>query len=352
MSDIRNLLARAQESETRGNKAEAAEWLRKAAAWYRDRQQLRRAAQMLRQARRVEGIDDEEDLAPAVSLPEDDAAPLPMKAVEEVETDGDQFGFGEDFAGDAGRVLVEKRTPQLADPSSDAWCSFCCRPKDEVGPLVQGPAGAFICAGCTALSASLRGAQVSAAPREEKILLQALGFELPAQRRARERFLRHRARLALVVGPAGSGKSAFLSSVAHADHRVFDASARVDESEVLSWLEGAGRSVSLVLTSAAPTPVLVLEGEHGPEPLHDTATLVASLPAVPASLAQRIDAVHAFEAPDDAALLGLARHLAQQRKLEAPDAVLARIVELAQKARRGAHELVTLLARIPPGTYR
>ena len=126
MSEIRRLLADAQDAERRGKKEEASKLLRIAAAWYRDRQLLPRAAQMLRQARRVEGIVDEEEPAEAV------------------------FGFDdapEEPPPGEGRVLTEQRVPQLADPSVDAWCSFCCRPKTEVGPLVAGPAGAYVCQG-------------------------------------------------------------------------------------------------------------------------------------------------------------------------------------------------------------
>ena len=50
--------------------------------------------------------------------------------------------------GDRKRELFE-RVPVLAEPAQAAWCSFCCRPTAEVGALVAGPAGAFICEHCT-----------------------------------------------------------------------------------------------------------------------------------------------------------------------------------------------------------
>jgi ATP-dependent protease Clp ATPase subunit len=49
------------------------------------------------------------------------------------------------------------RQASLADPRMDAWCSFCCRPKQEVGQLVAGPAGAFICGSCVLLATELLG---------------------------------------------------------------------------------------------------------------------------------------------------------------------------------------------------
>ncbi|MBL8913961.1 MAG: hypothetical protein JNM17_24875 [Archangium sp.] len=335
MSDIRNLLARAQESENKGEKAEAAEWLRKAATWYRDRQQLRRAAQMLRQARRVEGLTDENDEAVAeVREPEPDEI----------------FGFGDDFEADVKRVLIEKRAPELADPALDAWCSFCCKPKEEVGQLVAGPAGAFICAACTEISGALRGAlpHPEPSPRgrgDPSIELIALAHELPSQRRARERFMRLRPKLALVIGPSGSGKTAWIHSIAHAELQVIDAT------RALTQPLDEKRNVVLVVTAEIPPPALVLKGEHGDEPIHDTASLSAALPHLPAQVTSRIDAVHGFEAPHETALLELARHLADKRGLSITDEALAQVVSLVTRTKSGAHELVAVLARIPPGRY-
>src|SRR5262249_2020594 len=53
------------------------------------------------------------------------------------------------------RPLFE-RTPTLADPALEAWCSFCCRPSREVGALVAGPSQAYVCRGCGELAGSLR----------------------------------------------------------------------------------------------------------------------------------------------------------------------------------------------------
>ncbi|MFT3708639.1 MAG: ClpX C4-type zinc finger protein [Archangium sp.] len=333
MSDIRNLLSRAQEAEVKGDKREAADFLRKAAAWYRDRDMLRRAGQMLRQARRVEGVEEEEEER------EEGEQPAPEEKPDAI------FGFGEDFEAGAAS-LIEKRTPQLADPDADAWCSFCCRPKSEVGQLVQGPAGAFICEGCTSLSSSLRGRVTTS-----EVELSKLSFELPAQRRARERFTRLRSRLALVVGPTGSGKSIWVQSIAHPDVRIVEATRAFDHAGVAEWIASPQRSAVLVVTANVPAPSLVLQGEHGPEPLHDTAALVSALPQLPPTLAAQIDAVHAFDTLTEAELLSLARHVAQLRGVGLDDDVLSRLVSISARAGRGAHELVTLVHRIPPGRY-
>src|SRR5262249_2733810 len=64
---------------------------------------------------------------------------------------------------DLGPGLVE-RTPTLADPALEAWCSFCCRPVREVGPLVAGPAQAFVCRAGVALAARLLGPAPAESP--------------------------------------------------------------------------------------------------------------------------------------------------------------------------------------------
>ena len=55
--------------------------------------------------------------------------------------------LSETLPGDRSRPFVE-RLPVLADAAQAAWCSFCCRPGPEVGSLVAGPAGAYICRSC------------------------------------------------------------------------------------------------------------------------------------------------------------------------------------------------------------
>ena len=339
----------AQDAERRGKKDEAVRLLRIAAAWYRDRKLLRRAGQMLRQARRVEGVEEEE---------------VPGEAV--FGFDDPTVGAAEEDEGDSvsemreGRVLLEQRLPQLADPGLDAWCSFCCRPKNEVGPLVAGPAGAYICEGCVGTSSGLLGGNFPA-PRASSLEssgqweIKTLAFELPAQRRARSRFTRSRSRLALVIGPEGTGKSAWLQSLgAQPDLRHLEVSralSSAEEEELLSWIEPGGRSAFLVVRGAVPPPALVLQGEHGDEPLHDTASLVGKVPFLTGRVLCRVDAVVAFEPAAPEELVALAQSLAEARGVSLPEAALTQLVSLALRAQNGAHELVTLIARIPPGKY-
>lgn len=356
MSEIRNLLNAAQQAELQGKKDEAVRLLRQAAAWYRDRQLLKRAGQMLRQARRVEGTD--EDPGDAIfgfgSDFEDEAVESTEAAVDEVPPPA------EEALRTDGKVLIEQRSPQLADPALDAWCSFCCRPKTEVGPLVAGPAGAFVCGDCLGLSSQLlqrpRSRALPVQASEETWTVNALPFELRAQRRARLRFTRARSRLALVIGPEGTGKSAWLRSLGEQpDLRRVEVRERLGEdaeAELLRWLEAPARAVFLELRAPVPPPALVLQGEDGEEPLHDTASLIDAVPQLSAALLARVDAVLPFEPAEGEELASLAQALAEARGVWLPEAALAQLVGLAQKAQRGAHELATLIARIPPGKYR
>src|SRR5512134_992489 len=60
-SPIRELLADAQAAEVRGDRTEAAKMLRRAAALYRDANNHTRALKMLRHARRLEGLDEDDE---------------------------------------------------------------------------------------------------------------------------------------------------------------------------------------------------------------------------------------------------------------------------------------------------
>ena len=122
-SDVREYLRAAQAAEIRGDTVRAIELLRTAAAAYQRAGNHPRAEQMLRHAQRLEA--------------------RPAKPPRSVDPE---------FA---------ERGPTLADLAQAAWCSFCCRPRDEVGPLVAGPAGAFICTACASHASSLLAARAS-----------------------------------------------------------------------------------------------------------------------------------------------------------------------------------------------
>ncbi len=133
MSDARQLLAEAQAAEVKGDKAEAIRLLRRAAEVYRDKQLGTKALKVLRHIRRLEGVD--EDARP------DEAVEMPFETAV--------------FEGPVSPRPMPERGPVLADPSLEAWCSFCCRPHTEVGRLVAAPTGTFICAACIQAATSM-----------------------------------------------------------------------------------------------------------------------------------------------------------------------------------------------------
>lgn len=407
MPDFRALLSAAQQAEIRGDKAEAIRLLREAAAAFRDRDMAGRALQMLRQIRRLEGVPVDE-LIPLDAVPDEDtvtgARPDPRVPP------GDELGFGDSLMPDGGlpsdepedtdegddppprtwglsddeedeapisrrrigRTLVEQRGPSRADPAIDAWCSFCCRPKLEVGALIAGPAGAFICASCVRASMALLDGDDVPPPRStppsppvSDVSQAPPKVSLPAQAAARARLERAQPKLALVIGPEGSGKSSLLRTLGPTvepplerlagDLVVIDLTSPLsaaDEARLLRWLdEHPQRRAILAARGAVPRPVLVLKGEHGDEPVFDTAALGESVTHLsPAGLA-RVDAVLPLEAPDRPALEALARALLEVRGVSLAEEAVAQLVELSQKAGRGAHELAALIARIPPGRY-
>jgi hypothetical protein len=136
----RELLQSAQAAEREGDLARAGALLEQAARIYDSTGHTARAAQMRRHVDRL-GL----------------VARAAARGVEE--PPGGRNGRSEgtkdlEMLPGADRALVE-RTPTLADPALEAWCSFCCRPSREVGALVAGPAQAYVCRGCVELAASL-----------------------------------------------------------------------------------------------------------------------------------------------------------------------------------------------------
>jgi hypothetical protein len=376
-SEIRQLLARAQEAEVRGERAEASRLLRDAAEYYRDRQMSARSLQMLRHARRVEGSLADDDAPLTGFSPQalidgteafDEPTALELAPTPEIRAALDEAE--ETVSLDEQKV---QRGPALADPAVDAWCSFCCRPRGEVGPLVSGPTHAFICSACVDAAGRLMGhaPTVVRAPSPSSPPAFAAPAvptaELPAQRRARERWLARRPRITLVLGPEGAGKSRLLEGLGQSfravperhegDTLLLDLShplSAEEEGRVLTWLEALPRRRAVLAARGdAPTPVLVLEGEEGPEPIYDTDALHRALGArLSPRLLSLVDAVFPLEAPDDVALAELAAGLLLARGAQVPAAVVARLVAHARRSGRGAHELTALISRVPAGQWR
>lgn len=348
-STIRELLTQAQAAEAEKDYGLAVRLLKEAERYYRERQLEGRAEQMARNVARLE---------------------------EARGASGDGFGdeLLEDSATMPGGAALSPydRGPQLAAPALEAWCSFCCKPKQEVGDLVAGPAGAFICKSCVAVSAVLHGGSAEvAAPRAALKHRPALEpkrlHELPAQRHARERWERRRPKVGLLLGPAGSGKSALLEAMGRpvrtpierlpeADVIAVDLSQPLgpdDELRLLRWLEEhPQRQLMFASPGDAPQPFMVLRGEHGDEPVYDTKALSHAVGGrLSDAVLARVEQLLPLTLPDREALESLARGLLVNRGVELSDAALAQLVDQAERSGRGTHELVALIARIPPGRY-
>jgi hypothetical protein len=292
VSDVRQVLADAQAAEARGDKGEAITLLRRAAEIYRDAQNPSRALKMLRHIRRLEGADE---------LDEDDAQPEgPIRP----------------------RRMLEERGPALAPAELDAWCSFCCRPRREVGALVAGPTGTFICASCTGIALALLGG-----PPE----INARPAALPHQQAAWGRITKSGSRLGLLMGPAGSGRTTLLAALAAPNVAVVDLDAP------LQSLPAAPRVVIAVRAEPPPPPITIAG-----QPVYDTATLVAACAGlVPEPVLAQVDAVGVLPPFDSQALHGLAQQLGLKDGAE-------QLIALAQRSPRPAHELRALIARLSP----
>ncbi|MBL9037964.1 MAG: hypothetical protein JNG84_05555, partial [Archangium sp.] len=101
----------------------------------------------------------------------------------------------------------------------------------------------------------------------------------------------------------------------------------------------------------APTPAVVLRGEAGDDEAVYTTEAIrdASGGALSLELAAAVDAVIALAPLSTDELTVLARYLIDARGLEIPPETVAQLVALAERAGRGAHELASLISRLPPG---
>ncbi|HVE83834.1 MAG TPA: ClpX C4-type zinc finger protein [Myxococcales bacterium] len=390
--EVREYIRAAQQAELRGDKAHAVELLKKAAVLVRSGGNFQRALQLLRHAQRL-GTDQSEiadEIRRLEWLPD---KPF-LRAVDaEHETEEALAPLRELEASD--RRMVD-RGPTLSDPELAAWCSFCCRPRHEVGDLVAGPAGAFICAGCLrecmrllnldsvpgpvpapALAAAPAPAPAQTPPPLPTPVPLHESAELVGQRDAIDlvqRGLDLGLGWILVVGPEGSGKTTFLRALERrgagrylaspaalaepwGDERLLvdglDAASRGDAPPLVDALGRVRRAVIAVRGSALRPP-LVISSEGGELPVSSTRDLLAACgDALPPPVAERIQLAASFRTPTAEELVEIGRRLlvARASELRLSDDLLAAIASEAARSPRGAHELKALLDRIPPGTW-
>lgn len=268
------------------------------------------------------------------------------------------------------------RGPTLADPALGAWCSFCCRPTTEVGALVAGPAGAFICSSCVGESGSLLGG-VAPRPVVERPRPQAT-LELVGQAAARrllEQGLQAGLRRVLLVGPEGCGKSTWLQALAEEGRGVLvrpstlesapmgtallvedvDRLSAEEQASLVAWLTRQGMRTVLMTARGEPLrPGRMLRSESSHLPLATTAALSEAVRgALPVALLEQVQLLVALERPSMQELVEVARRWLSSRGRAGalPEPVLESLAAEAARSPRAGHELQALLARVPAGTW-
>ncbi|EPX62007.1 tetratricopeptide repeat/ClpX C4-type zinc finger protein [Cystobacter fuscus DSM 2262] len=271
-----------------------------------------------------------------------------------------------------------ERGPTRADPALEAWCSFCCRPRLEVGPLVAGPAGAFICAACIGESSSLLGGVTARAPSARPRASRPITQELLGQAEARARLesgLAAGVRRVLVLGPEGSGKSTWLRALVEAGQGEAVTPESIDRASVeatllvedVDRLPSAGQAALGAFLSRHPQRTVVMSARGGavvpgPELVSDSGRLfvptTASLSeatrgALSLLLLEQVQLLVVLETPGVELLREIARRqLAAREDIQLSDEALTALAQEAARSPRTGHELKALLARIPPGSWR
>ena len=428
--NVRDVIRAAQQAEIGGDKRRAIELFQRAAELCQRAGNTARAGQLLRYALRLdpsradlrealdrlEELEAREALSPA-ALPEEDDDETGPEGTWEVEEDGTslQEALREaelalerranpvelavkamrsavlDAPGarseepparaaseEEGRFI--ERGPTRADPSLDAWCSFCCRPRAEVGPLVAGPAGAFICAACIGESGGLLGGVAPRPPssRPRALARRSDAAELLGQVAAREELARglasgvHRV---LLLGPEGSGKSTWLRELARQGRGALVTLDSIERASVESvlLLEDVDRlppaeqsSLAAFLERHAQRTVLMSSRggpvARGPELFSDTGRLIvpttaalveATRGALSLALLEQVQLLIPLETPGVELLREIARRELEAREdCHVSDEALTVLAQEAARSPRLGHELRALLARLPPGSWR
>jgi hypothetical protein len=311
--------------------------------------------------------------------PEAEASePEQVREAARVELDEDEGELGTLRASleeddDEAEEAVPSRKPIERGPTRagtvDAWCSFCCRPTQEIGELVAGPTGSFICSGCVLESTRFFDLPVSSdtparswvANETDDADGELLGQELA--RAAVERALEGGQGFIVVLGPAGCGKSMFLRELAARGlgrDVPSDGALLVDDGPQLESLAQTipralanGRPVVLALRAVSPAPLMTLKAGHGEGIVYSTAALVkATNGRLPVELAEQVETVAVFRGLEAGQLEILAARLVANRpEVVLPPGALRTLVKSAQASGRGGHELKALVRRLPAGNW-
>jgi hypothetical protein len=277
--------------------------------------------------------------------------------------------------------LIE-RGPTRADAALDAWCSFCCRPRSEVGDLVAGPTGSFICAGCLSESVSLL-ADVTPVPlpaRQRPVEAPGAFMALVGQAEAQallERALKTGARCLLAIGPEGCGKSVWFQQLQRQERGVLASLSALEQAptsqplllEDVDRMDAEAHASLAAFLSRHPrhTVVLsarglcpdsrgpVLRNDSGALPVPTTAALAQAVrgTTIPVSLLEHVQVLLPLHAPSQAEFMEIARKRLALREpaVSLSEDVLGVFAAEAVRSPRGGHELHALLNRVPAGAW-
>ncbi|MCP3164229.1 hypothetical protein LZ199_15140 [Myxococcus sp. QH3KD-4-1] len=317
--------------------------------------------------------------------------------------DSDAEGLGTNVSEEAtprrrrGPRIIE-RGPTRADAALDAWCSFCCRPRAEVGDLVAGPAGAFICKACLTESASLLG-DVDPVPRPMEQPVSPVRSEpavqfvgqpgspvrsepavefvgQPEVRVALERALQSGACCILLVGAEGWGKSILLQTLQRQGRGAVTPVASLTETSSTSPVfiedvERLGAEDASVLSTflarevrprvvlsarglaAEPGKLLLRGGEERLAVPTTEALSRAVRGLIPVGILEHVQVLLCLRQPTRADYVEMARARLSLRepKTVLSDSVLMAFAAEAERSPRAGHEMRALLQRVPPGTW-
>jgi len=278
-----------------------------------------------------------------------------------------------------GEKAFIERGPTRADPSLEAWCSFCCRPRSEVGALVAGPAGAFICSSCVVESGALLGdvppvtTGIRAPSPRVEVSVELIGQD--AAQALLVRALQAGVRRLLILGPEGTGKSTWVHALEEQGRGVrvlpealerapmggvllledVDRLSPELQASVSAFLSRfPERTVLLTARGQLPAPALVIESAAGPLPVVSTAELSQAVGgSLPVTLLEQVQLPLVLESLSVEAFVEMARRRLAPRVAEGlSDEVLTALATQAARSPRAGYELLALLARVPLGAWR
>ncbi|RKH84112.1 hypothetical protein D7Y21_25315 [Corallococcus sp. AB045] len=275
---------------------------------------------------------------------------------------------------------IIERGPTRADPALDAWCSFCCRPRGEVGDLVAGPAGAFICKGCLGESQGLLGDVAAPSPVRKPVVeepragvVEMVGHD--EVKTLLERTVQAGARCLLLVGPEGCGKSLFFQSLQRRGQGVLASVDTLESTpgtetllvEDVDRLEPRAQAALTAFLANRPARAVVMSargavsslglwvrGEGGSLPVPTTAGMIEAVQGtVPVSLLERVQVLLPVRRPTVPELVEVARRTLALRQpaVTLSEEVLGAFAAEAVRSPRAGHELQALLSRVYAGSW-